>query len=67
MRNPAKLPTEISENTNVSVVEGTLEDTSSFEQAACSGPTVFISFAGPIPSSKGTVRQDSSVGHLNEY
>lgn len=59
VRSPAKLPAEITGNANVSVVKGTLEDTSSFQQAASSGPTVFISFAGPVMSSKGTVRQSS--------
>lgn len=56
VRSPNKLPTEISNATNVSVVKGTLEDMSSFQHAAASGPTVFVSFAGPGVNSKGTVR-----------
>ena len=57
VRSPAKLPAEISNHANVSVVKGTLEDMSSFQLAATSGPTVFVSFAGPAVSSQGTVRQ----------
>lgn len=61
MRNSAKLPAEITGNANVSVIKGTLEDTSNFQQAASSGPTVFVSFAGPVMNSKGTVRQNPPV------
>ena len=67
VRNSDKLPDEISGNANASVVKGTLDDISSFQQAACSGPTVFISFAGPVMGSNGTVCQNSSVEHLDEY
>jgi uncharacterized protein YbjT (DUF2867 family) len=56
VRNPAKLPAEITENANVSVVKGTLEDMSSFQRAVTSGASVFVSFAGPVMNSKGTVR-----------
>lgn len=56
VRNPAKLPAEINNHANISVVKGTLEDMSSFQLAATSGPTVFVSFAGPVMNSKGTVR-----------
>ncbi|KAJ5894533.1 hypothetical protein N7495_006224 [Penicillium taxi] len=59
VRSPAKLPAEISRDANVSVVEGTLEDTSSFQRAAASGPTVFVSFAGPVSNSKGTPVTDA--------
>lgn len=59
VRNPDKIPDDISGNANVSVETGTLDDISSFQQAACSGPTVFVSFAGPVMSSKGTVCQIS--------
>jgi hypothetical protein len=57
VRSPSKLLAEISSHANVSVVKGTLEDLSSFQLAATSGPTVFVSFAGPTMTSKGTVRQ----------
>lgn len=72
VRSPAKLPAEISNHVDVSVVQGTLEDMSSFQLAAASGPTVFVSFAGPVMNSKGTVRQylrkptPSLVSHLHK-
>ncbi|KAF1962647.1 hypothetical protein CC80DRAFT_521705 [Byssothecium circinans] len=59
VRNPSKLPTDIVNGAQVSVVEGTLEDISSFERAAASGPTVFVSFAGPVAKSKGTPVMDA--------
>lgn len=39
----------------MSVIEGTLEDEEGLKKAAVSGATVFVSFAGPVSSSKGTV------------
>jgi putative NADH-flavin reductase len=65
VRSPDKLPAEITENANVSVVKGSLEDVPTFQQAATSGPTVFVSFAGPTSNSKGTVRQQ--IGSLNSW
>ncbi|KAJ6098220.1 hypothetical protein N7499_002594 [Penicillium canescens] len=59
VRNPAKLPAEITENANVSVVQGTLEDMSSFQRAVTSGASVFVSFAGPVMNSKGTPVTDA--------
>ncbi|KAH8723584.1 hypothetical protein GQ44DRAFT_685095 [Phaeosphaeriaceae sp. PMI808] len=59
VRNPSKLPTHIVNGAHVSVVKGTLEDISSFERAAASGPTVFVSFAGPVANSKGTPVTDA--------
>jgi uncharacterized protein YbjT (DUF2867 family) len=60
VRSPAKLPNEIRNSANVSVVKGTLEDIASFQRAATSGPTIFVSFAGPVSKSKETVRQRSA-------
>ncbi|KAJ5581543.1 hypothetical protein N7535_000163 [Penicillium sp. DV-2018c] len=59
VRSPDKLPAEITANANVSVVKGTLEDVSTFQQAAASGPTVFVSFAGPTSYSAGTPITDA--------
>ncbi|KAF4277793.1 hypothetical protein KXV95_008658 [Aspergillus fumigatus] len=59
VRNPAKLPNEIRNSANVSVVKGTLEDIASFQRTATSGPTVFVSFAGPVSKSKGTPVTDA--------
>lgn len=56
VRNPTKLPTDISGNAKVTVIQGTLEDKSGLQQAITSGATVFVSFAGPVANSKGTVR-----------
>lgn len=57
VRNKAKLPYEIIGNELVSVMEGTLEDIRGLERAVASGPTVFVSFAGPSVNSgqSGTV------------
>ncbi|KAI9733821.1 MAG: hypothetical protein M1818_007088 [Claussenomyces sp. TS43310] len=54
LRNPSKLPAEISGNKDVTVVKGTLEDEAAVKQVIASGATIFISFAGPVGSSKGT-------------
>ncbi|PKX89432.1 uncharacterized protein P174DRAFT_425355 [Aspergillus novofumigatus IBT 16806] len=59
VRSPEKLPNEIRNSVNVSVVKGTLEDIASFQRAATSGPTVFVSFAGPVSKSKGTPVTDA--------
>ncbi|KAJ5131398.1 uncharacterized protein N7515_007437 [Penicillium bovifimosum] len=59
VRSPDKLPAEITDNANVSVVKGTLEDVATFQQAAASGPTVFVSFAGPTSNSTGTPITDA--------
>ncbi|KAK2811642.1 hypothetical protein FQN50_001984 [Emmonsiellopsis sp. PD_5] len=59
VRSPDKLPPEISNSANVSVVKGTLEDIPSFERAVASGPTIFVSFAGPGPGAKGTPITDA--------
>lgn len=56
VRNSVKLPTDISGNAKVAVIQGTLQDESGLRRAIESGATVFVSFAGPVASSKGTVR-----------
>lgn len=56
LRNPDKLPADIANNANVSVIKGTFDDVSGLERAAACGASVFISFAGPTANSKGTVR-----------
>ncbi|KAK9782244.1 hypothetical protein SCARD494_13746 [Seiridium cardinale] len=56
VRNPDKLPAKISDNDAITVIKGTLEDKVSLEKAVASGPTIFVSFAGPVMGSKGTVR-----------
>ncbi|KAK6063752.1 NmrA family protein [Seiridium cupressi] len=59
VRNPDKLPAKISGNDAVTVIKGTLEDEASLEKAVTSGPTIFVSFAGPVMGSKGTPVTDS--------
>ncbi|PIG88668.1 hypothetical protein AARAC_000513 [Aspergillus arachidicola] len=54
VRNPQKLPLEISGNPNVTVIHGTFEDVTKMEQAAGCGARIFVSFAGPTYGSKGT-------------
>jgi hypothetical protein len=56
VRNPDKVPAEIKDNPKVTVIKGSLDDESGLEKAVNSGPTVFVSFAGPTFGSKGTVR-----------
>ncbi|GFG19361.1 hypothetical protein IFM5058_09996 [Aspergillus udagawae] len=60
VRNPDKLPAEVTSNPNVSVVNGTLEDKSQWLQAAACGATIFVSFAGPtLRGAKGTPITDA--------
>ncbi|PGG98829.1 hypothetical protein AJ80_09466 [Polytolypa hystricis UAMH7299] len=59
VRNPSKLPADITGNSNVTVIKGTLEDVAGLQQAATCGATIFVSFAGPVSSSKGTPVTDA--------
>ncbi|KAE8312105.1 hypothetical protein BDV41DRAFT_307527 [Aspergillus transmontanensis] len=54
VRNPQKLPLELSGNPNVTVIHGTFEDVTKMEQAVGCGARIFVPFAGPIYGSKGT-------------
>lgn len=54
-RNPTKLPAEIRDHTKVTVVEGQLDNEVALKKAVDAGARVFISFAGPVMGSKGTV------------
>jgi hypothetical protein len=54
-RNPSKLPADIKGDDKVTTVEGQLDDEASLKQAVNSGAKVFVSFAGPVMDSKGTV------------
>ncbi|KAJ5623207.1 hypothetical protein N7490_011812 [Penicillium lividum] len=59
VRSPKKIPEDIASATAVSVVEGTLEDQSKLREAIASGPTVFVSFAGPVSRANGTPVTDA--------
>ncbi|KAH6980673.1 hypothetical protein BKA56DRAFT_550396 [Ilyonectria sp. MPI-CAGE-AT-0026] len=59
IRNPAKLPSDISNNTNVTVIKGALDDESGLRLAISSGAKIFVSFAGPVANSKGTPVTDA--------
>lgn len=48
VRNPTKLPTNISGNAKVAVIQGTLQDESGLRRAITSGASVFVSFAGIV-------------------
>lgn len=61
VRNPAKIPAAITGNEKVTVIHGTLENESSLRKAIGSGATIFISFAGPVGPSKGTVGSAKSA------
>lgn len=54
-RSPRKLPREILEHRKVNVIEGQLDNEASLKNAVHGGAKVFVSFAGPVMSSKGTV------------
>lgn len=53
-RNPDKLSKDIISDEKVTVLKGTLDDVAGLTKAATSGATIFVSFAGPVASSKGT-------------
>ena len=55
VRTPSKVPKEISDNENVTIIQGTLEDEEGLKKAAACGASIFVSFAGPTYGSKGTV------------
>ncbi|KAE9369725.1 hypothetical protein N431DRAFT_414017 [Stipitochalara longipes BDJ] len=58
VRNPAKVPEDISSNSNVNVIEGTLENEATLKTAASCGATIFVSFAGPTGWPRGTAVTD---------
>jgi len=47
VRNPSKIPTDLSSNANLSVVQGDLGDADGLKKAASCGADIFISLAGP--------------------
>ena len=47
VRTPSKLSSELSQHSNLEVIEGTLEDTDGLLRAASCGADTFISLAGP--------------------
>ncbi len=55
VRNPTKVPEAISNNVNVAVIKGTLEDEAMLKIAASCGAKIFVSFAGPTGRLSGTV------------
>ncbi|KAF1810849.1 hypothetical protein P152DRAFT_85712 [Eremomyces bilateralis CBS 781.70] len=59
VRNPSKLPAEISGDSKVTVIEGLLSDATGLQKAAASGAKIFVSFAGPTYGSKGTPVTDA--------
>lgn len=56
VRTPSKLPQEISEHSNVAVIQGELGDVEGLRKAAACEADTFISLAGPtLGERKGTV------------
>ncbi|KAK7711702.1 hypothetical protein SLS57_007995 [Botryosphaeria dothidea] len=53
-RTPSRLPDHIRTHPHVSIIEGDLSDSAALDRALNSGADVFISFAGPYYSTKGT-------------
>jgi nucleoside-diphosphate-sugar epimerase len=57
VRTPSKIPSDLSSNTNLSLIQGELQDAKGLEKAASCGADIFISLAGPTLGKKeGTVR-----------
>lgn len=57
IRNPAKLPVDLSSNPNIHIIQGELGDTDGLKKAAACGADVFVSLAGPtLGKREGTVR-----------
>ncbi|KAE8380349.1 hypothetical protein BDV26DRAFT_279569 [Aspergillus bertholletiae] len=54
VRNPSNLPRNIVENTDVQVIEGTLDEEVTLDSAASCGASIFVSFAGPPFGTTGT-------------
>jgi nucleoside-diphosphate-sugar epimerase len=56
IRNPAKLPADIAENEDVTVIKGELGDEEGLKRAAGCGADVFVCLAGPtLGRREGTV------------
>jgi nucleoside-diphosphate-sugar epimerase len=56
VRTPSKLPSDLSSNANVSIIEGELQDAEGLKKAAACGADIFISLAGPtLGKREGTV------------
>ena len=56
VRTPSKIPTELSSNANLAVMQGELGDVEGLKNAAACGADVFISLAGPtLGKREGTV------------
>lgn len=56
VRTPSKIPTDLSSNANVSVIQGDLGDAEGLRKAAACGADIFISLAGPtLGNREGTV------------
>lgn len=56
MRTPSKIPSDLSSNPQLHVIEGALEDESGLRKAAGCGADIFVSLAGPtLGKREGTV------------
>ncbi len=60
-RTPSKIPTELSSNAHLSIIQGELTDEEGLKKAAACGTDVFVSLAGPtLGRREGTVCFNSS-------
>jgi NAD dependent epimerase/dehydratase family enzyme len=56
VRTPSKIPSDLSSNANVSVIQGELQDAEGLKKATACGADIFISLAGPtLGKREGTV------------
>tara|TARA_R110002060_G_scaffold36667_3_gene47657 strand:+ start:1111 stop:1446 length:336 start_codon:yes stop_codon:yes gene_type:complete len=56
VRTPSKIPSDISSNPNIHIIQGEFGDEEGLKKAAACGATIFVSLAGPtLGEKKGTV------------
>ncbi len=56
VRTPSKLPSDLSSNAKVSIIQGELQNAEGLKKAAACGADVFVSLAGPtLGKREGTV------------
>jgi len=56
VRTPSKIPSDLSSNSNLTVIQGELMDAEGLKRAATCGADIFISLAGPTMGKReGTV------------
>lgn len=65
-RNPSKLPLDVSDNLNVTVIKGELNNLDAIKEALKTGAEVLVSFLGPAVPARGVVSLRSSFAALRQ-